>query len=294
MAQQKIGKYTVIRSLEKGGMAHIYLAKCRGLKQQVILKKLTLVNKKEFKQRFEREAHIMHMLKNPHIVKVLDFFTSGRSYYMAMEFVDGLSLDKLIQRKKTIDPLPGILIFYQVCCALEYAHAKGIIHRDIKPANILIGKNGRVKLTDFGIAMADDTDEGERLTKTGASFGTASYMSPEQIESSKHVDERSDVYSMGVTFYEMLTGARPFKPNFSSETLVNIYKGRYLKPEKLNSAIPSKLCAVIKKAMCNVKENRFGNVAKLKTALAPFMKKHKDSKSIDAAVKSYLAGAAMV
>jgi serine/threonine protein kinase len=289
MAQQKIGKYTIIRGLEKGGMAQIYLAKCRGLKQQVILKKLTLTGKKEFKQRFEREAHLMHMFNDPHIVKVLDLFTSGRSYYMAMEFVDGVSLDKLIQRNKTIDPLPGVLIFYQVCCALEYAHAKGIIHRDIKPANILIGKNGRVKLTDFGIALADDTDDGERLTKTGSSFGTASYMSPEQIESSKHVDERSDVYSMGVTLYEMLTGLKPFKPNFSSETLVNIYKGRYVKPEALNPAIPSGLRSIIKKAMCNVMENRFESMGKLKAALKPFMKKHKDNKAIDAAVKRYLA-----
>ncbi|MEJ2663907.1 MAG: serine/threonine-protein kinase [Spirochaetia bacterium] len=289
MAQQKIGKYTILKNLEQGGMARIYLARCRSVKQPVVLKKLTLTNRKEFKQRFEREAHLMHMFKNPFIVKVLDFFKSGASFYMAMEFVDGMSLDKLIRLKEVLSPTATALIAFQVCEALEYAHAKGVIHRDIKPANILIGKNGKVKLTDFGIATTDDTGSGERLTKTGTCFGTSCYMSPEQIESSKHVDERSDVYSLGVTLYEMMTGARPFKANFSSETITNIYNGKYVKPEKLNPAIPAKFRTIIKKAMCNIKESRYANIGKLKAALAPFLKKFKDAKSKHTFIKRYLA-----
>jgi len=290
MAQKKIGSYFIIQAIERGGAAKIYLAGQSGQKQNFILKELIITNSKDIRQRFEREARLMRMFDHPNIVKVHDYFKAGSHYYMAMEFVDGLSLDKLIKKKALISPLTGILIFQQVCLGLQYAHSKGVIHRDIKPANVLIAKNGRVKLTDFGIATPDAEDQGERLTETGFYFGTPVYISPEQLESSKHVDERSDIYSMGVMLYEMMTGKRPFESNFSSETITNIYNGKYIKPQKHNTQIPAKIRSVIIKAMSSAKKNRYANIKELLNTLAPLMKKYQEQKVITGQIKDYLSG----
>lgn len=288
MAQKKIGKYTIIKAIQQGGMGKIYLAKLRGQKENVILKKLML-NRADIKKRFEREASLMQMFKHPNIVKVIDNFKSGSSLYIAMEFIDGVSLEKLIGIKTCIDPIAGILIFQQVCLGLQYAHKKSVVHRDIKPANVLIHKNGKVKLTDFGIATPGEKKERERLTKTGMQIGTPAYMSPEQLISSKHVDAQSDIYSMGVMLYEMMTGKKAFKSTFSGSNVLNICEGNYIKPERHNPKIPSKIRSIIKKAMDCKKRNRYGNMEELLKALNPFLKKFKEKKEIAKHIKSYLA-----
>jgi len=288
MTQKKIGKYTIIKAIEQGGMGKIYLAKLRGQKQNIILKKL-IVNRVDIKKRFEREARLMQMFRHANIVKVIDYFKFGSSFYIAMELIDGVSLDKLITMKTCIAPIIGILILYQVCLGLQYAHKKGVIHRDIKPANVLIRNNGQVKLTDFGIATPGNKDDRERLTKTGMQIGTPAYMSPEQLESSKHVDVRSDIYSLGVMLYEMMTGQRAFKSTFSGMNVLNICNGKYIKPEKHNSKIPAKIRAIIKKAMCNKKESRYRDMEELIKALHPFMKRYKAKKEITRQIKNYLS-----
>jgi serine/threonine protein kinase len=289
MTQGKIGSYSIIRVIEQGGTAKIYLAKREDHKQNYILKKL-LMDSENIRKRFEREARLMQMFDHPNIVKVFDYFKFGSNYYMAMEFVDGEPLDKLINKRGLISPQIGILIFQQVCLALQYAHSKGVIHRDIKPANVLIGKNGCIKLTDFGIATPDDQEQGERITKTGFYFGTPVYISPEQLESSKHVDERSDIYSMGVMLYEMMTGKRPFESNFSSETITNIYYGKYIKPQKHNPRLPAKIRSIIIKAMNSAKKNRYASIKELLQALAPLLKGYSDQKAITSQIKEYLSG----
>jgi serine/threonine protein kinase len=294
MAQQKIGSYSIIQAIERGGTAKIYLAAQSGQKKKYILKELIITNQKEILQRFEREARLMRMFDHPNIVKVHDYFKAGSHYYMVMEYVDGRSLDKLIKEKTRISPLTGILIFQQVCLGLQYAHGKGVIHRDIKPANVLLGKNGCVKLTDFGIATADAQDQGERLTETGFYFGTPVYISPEQLESSKHVDERSDIYSMGVMLYEMMTGKRPFESNFSSVTITNIYDGRYVAPQKHNPRLPAKIKSIIMKAMSSAKNKRYASVKELLKVLDPLMKQYQEQNAIAGQIKTYLSGAADV
>jgi serine/threonine protein kinase len=292
MAQRKIGSYVIVKAIERGGTAKIYLAGQSGQRKKYILKELIITDQKEILQRFEREARIMRVFDHPNIVKVYDYFKAGSHYYMVMEYVDGLSLDKLISQKRLILPLEGVLIFQQVCLGLEYAHGKGIIHRDIKPANVLLGKNGCVKLTDFGIATPDAQEQNKRLTETGFYFGTPVYISPEQLESSKHVDERSDIYSMGVTLYEMMTGKRPFESNFTSETITNIYNGTYVKPQKYNSHLPTKIRSVIIKAMSSAPKNRFANIRELLNALRPFMKEYQEQKAVTGRIKTYLSDAA--
>jgi serine/threonine protein kinase len=294
MAQQKIGSYSIIQAIERGGTAKIYLAAQSGQKKKYILKELIITNQKEILQRFEREARLMRMLDHPNIVKVHDYFKAGSHYYMVMEYVDGRSLDKLIKEKTRISPLTGILIFQQVCLGLQYAHGKGVIHRDIKPANVLLGKNGCVKLTDFGIATPDAQDQQERLTETGFYFGTPVYISPEQLESSKHVDERSDIYSMGVMLYEMMTGKRPFESNFSSVTITNIYDGRYVAPQKHNPRLPAKIKSIIIKAMSSAKNKRYASVKELLKVLYPLMKQYQEQNAIAGQIKAYLSGAADV
>lgn len=149
---------------------------------------------------------------NDHIVNVYDHFRQGSSYYIVLEYVDGIALDRLIRQERYLPNDITLLIFRDCCRALKYAHRKNVIHRDIKPGNILLSKKGEVKLVDFGIAVS--MDEGEELTKDGVTLGTPSYMAPEQFESTKSVDKRADIYSMGVMLYEMATGKNPSPETF--------------------------------------------------------------------------------
>ena len=148
----KVGKYTIVGKMAKGGMGSVYKAKHPTLKRFVILKQLTLRGGAGISERFKREAQLMIDFRHENIVPVYDHFKSGSSYFIAMEFVDGTSLDKLIADRSKLSPEATLLIFSEVCRGLKYAHDKGVIHRDIKPANILLSKEGEVKLVDFGIA----------------------------------------------------------------------------------------------------------------------------------------------
>ena len=197
----KVGKYNIVELIAKGGMGALYKAKHPTLKRFVILKQLTLRGGSGFILRFKREASLMIDFRNERIVQVYDHFREGSSYYIAMEYVEGKSLDKLIEERGFISNEAAVLIFTEICKGLKYAHDKGVIHRDIKPANILISNEGEVKLVDFGIATSKEGDD-DGLTKAGMTLGTPAYMSPEQIADTRKVDKRADIYSMGVVFYE--------------------------------------------------------------------------------------------
>jgi serine/threonine-protein kinase len=254
-----IGKYEIISQLVKGGMGATYKAKHPILERYVVLKKLLLKGSKIFISRFKREARLMIDFNNDYIVSVYDIFKEGSSYYIAIEYVDGVSLSDLIRRERYLTNEASLLIFYEVCKALKYVHDKNIVHRDIKPGNILISKEGEVKLIDFGIATSDDeVDDG--LTKEGMTLGTPSYMAPEQIKDSKNVDKRADIYSMGVMLYEMVTGKTPYPGNFSPETIVQIQKGKYKAPQKLNPHVHPVIRQIIKKTMHVKKSRRFQDI----------------------------------
>ena len=254
---RKIGKYLIKNKIAEGGMGAIYKATHPTLKKDVILKKLTLRGNSAIVERFKREAQLMLEFSNDNIVQVYDHFREGSSYYIVMEYIDGISLAKLIEKKRFLPNETALLIFREVCKALHYAHAKGVIHRDIKPDNVLISKSGEVKLTDFGIARSEDCDE-ECLTSAGMTLGTPTYMSPEQIDDSSKVDRRSDIYSMGVVLYVMTTGKSPFPSNLVPQTINAIQKGKYIRPEKLNPQIFSIIKRIVKKSMhCKIKRRAF-------------------------------------
>lgn len=234
-----IGKYKVLGVIAKGGMGVVYKAIHPSLKRYVVIKKMS--NRKGADaSRFKKEAQILLDLQSPYIVHLFDYFTEGSYRFMVEELVDGMSLDKLIQKQTSL-PHPVAMLFMQdACYALKYAHSNEIVHRDIKPGNILISKRGEIKLADFGIA-SDSQEQEEALTKTGIALGTPAYMPPEQFENSAAVDRRADIYALGIMLYEMLTGTKPYPGTFTLETLKTIKKGKYIKPRLIDKSIPRSL-----------------------------------------------------
>jgi len=203
----------IIELLGEGGMGVVYRARQRDLDREVALKILRPRDSVEgsFAERFMREARALAKLSHPGIVSVHDFGKTGEHFYLLMELVEGTNLRQLI-RDGDLTPPQALEVVSQVCAALQFAHEQGIVHRDIKPENILVDKQGRAKIADFGLAkMVRPEAEGEasRLTKPLLAMGTPQYMAPEQIEHPLEVDHRADIYSLGVVFYELLTGELP-------------------------------------------------------------------------------------
>lgn len=270
---QMIGKYRIMGLVAKGGMGAVYKAVHPTLKRMVILKKLTIKGNATIRERFKREAQILLDMQSPYIVHLFDYFVEGNSHYIVEEFVDGLSLAQVIEKQVSLGTELSLLVFLDACYALKFAHARGIVHRDIKPGNILISRRAEVKLADFGIAASDDIEEiavtkSERIvtkvagdvTQTGVTLGTPAYMSPEQIMDSRSVDNRADIYSMGVMLYEMLTGSKPFDSTISEENLQKIRKGKYINPRKIDRSIPPVISRMIKKMLKGNPDKRYKSI----------------------------------
>ncbi len=205
----------ILQQIGAGGMGVVYKARQKQLDRIVALKLMhpRFSRDPQFAERFNREARALAKLSHPNIVHVYEFGTVGGSgdrdeqFYFVMEYVDGANLQQLIGTKALTAP-QALAIVPKLCDALQYAHDEGVVHRDIKPANILVDKKGRVKIADFGLAKIAGVEDG-RLTRTNQGMGTMMYMAPEQMENAKSVDHRADIYSLGVVFYEMLTGELP-------------------------------------------------------------------------------------
>jgi serine/threonine protein kinase len=255
----------ILECLGRGGMGAVYKARQPRLDRLVALKILSPEKQgdSKFAERFEREARTLARLHHPNIVTVYDFGEVQGNYYLLMEFVDGLTLRQLLQTGK-IAPAEALNIVPKICEALQYAHEQGIIHRDIKPENILLDKQGRVKIADFGIAkimegrdalprvQADQQVGPTNLTEAGQVVGTPHYMAPEQIEKPQTVDHRADIYSLGVVFYEMLTGELPL--------------GKFQPPSK-KVQIDVRLDEVVLRALAKEPERRYQQASQVKTAV---------------------------
>ena len=204
-------QFEILGFIGKGGMGAVYKARQPGLDRLVALKILppAVANDPGFAERFNREARALARLSHPNIVVVYDFGKAGALHYLVMEFVDGTNLRE-VEKAGRLSAEQALAIVPQICEALQFAHNEGVVHRDIKPENLLVDKKGRVKITDFGIAKILDVSPGKAVL-TGAKdvVGTPHYMAPEQIERPQTVDHRADIYSLGVVFYEMLTGELP-------------------------------------------------------------------------------------
>jgi len=238
----------ILECLGRGGMGVVYKARQKALNRLVALKLLAPEREKDahFAERFAREAQALAQLDHPHIVTIHDFGQSGSFFYLLMEFVDGVNLRQLLGARK-LTPEEALAIVPPLCEALQFAHERGIVHCDIKPENLLLTKDGRVKIADFGIA---------KLLGNGAQFaderaaGTPGYMAPEQKETPQRVDSRADIYSLGVVFYEMLTGELP---------------ANLLQPPSRRAQIDVRLDEIVLQALHANPEQRFQTAAELRT-----------------------------
>jgi predicted Ser/Thr protein kinase len=214
----------ILSLIGKGGMGAVYKARQSMLDRFIALKVLppAVAGDPGFAERFTREARALAKLNHPNIVAVYDFGKAGSLHYLLMEFVDGTNLREVEQARK-LSPGQAVTIVPKICEALQYAHDQGVVHRDIKPENILLDKTGRVKIADFGIAKMVGQGSTE-ISLTGAKdvVGTPHYMAPEQIEKPQEVDHRADIYSLGVVFYEMLTGELPLGKFSAPSTKVQV------------------------------------------------------------------------
>ncbi len=252
----EIGKYKITGIVAKGGMGVVYKAIHPSLKRFVVIKKLTARGRGSATnaERFKREAQILLDLQSPYIVHLFDYFTEDGYRYMVEELVDGMSCDKLIKKQVTLSVPLAMLIMQDACYGLKYAHSKKVIHRDIKPGNILISKRGEIKITDFGIA-SDESERDDNLTAEGVALGTPAYMPPEQFDDSSSVDNRADIYALGISLYEMIIGSKPYPGEFTQENITLIKKGKYTSPRKINRDIPKSVEKLIK-GMIRAKKNR--------------------------------------
>lgn len=272
-----IGKYKISGKIAQGGMGVVYKAVHPSLKRDVVIKKMTMRTNSMAKERFKKEAQILLDMQSPYIVHLFDYFTEGPYRYMVEEFVDGLALDKLIKKQTVIEPTVALLILLDSCYALKFAHSKGIVHRDIKPGNILISRRAEVKLADFGIAS--DENEDSDKTQTGVTLGTPAYMPLEQFENSSAVDNRADIYALGIMLYEMVTGTKPYPSEFTQENIARIKRGKYIPPRKIDKTIPPVVCRLIKKMLKTKAKNRFQSVNPIIKIVKKYLKNY-DTHSI--------------
>ena len=266
---EEILGYRVVELVGEGGMATVWRAEHNLLKRNVAIKVLDplLARDSDLVQRFIDEAQIQIDLRHQNIVAIENF--SSDPLAMVMEYVEGRTLDEMIGRE--VGPIPvdkALPLMIQVLEAIGLAHSKGVVHRDLKPANILVTTDDMVKVMDFGIAKILG---GSRLTRTGTSMGTAAYMSPEQIKGAKDVDERSDIYSLGITFYEMLAGRTPFEGSSQTESDFEIRMAQVQQeppdPRTFYPAIPDSVVEVVLKALSKEPAERHQNIDELRAEL---------------------------
>ncbi|MEJ2737545.1 MAG: protein kinase [Anaerolineae bacterium] len=261
-----LGNYQLAEELGRGGMAVVYRAHQPSLNRDVAIKVLPphLSFDQEFVERFQREARAAASLRHPNIVVIHDVGHEGGTYYIVMEYLEGRTLKELIQEEGPLPPDRTAHIIEQVATALDYAHERGFVHRDVKPANIFVGPDDHVTLTDFGIAKA--ASETQQLTRTGMLIGTPEYMSPEQAEGGR-VDQRTDLYALGVVLYQMLAGRVPFRGTTPHATLHAVIYEPPPPPRQINPNLPIAMEEVIMKAVAKQPDQRFQRGGELTAAL---------------------------
>ncbi len=236
------GRYKVLSRLGSGGMADVFLAEDQQLRRKVALKLLhgRFAADPDFVERFRREAQAAAGLQHPNVVSVYDRGSYDDTYYIAMEYLPGRSLKQLIREEAPIDPVRAIEIVIQILKAARFAHRRGVIHRDLKPHNVIIDAADQAKVTDFGIARAGASD----MTETGSIMGTAQYLSPEQAQGHS-VGAASDLYSVGVVLYELLTGRVPFDGESAVTIALKHISEAPLAPSQINPKVPPELDQIV-------------------------------------------------
>ena len=264
-------RYKIIKSIGEGGMANVYLAWDTILEREVAVKVLRgdLADDEKFVRRFQREANSASSLRHPNIVEMYDVGEDNGKYFIVMEYVDGKTLKSLIKKRGALNLNEAIDIMMQLASGIACAHDSYIIHRDIKPQNVMILEDGRVKITDFGIAMALNSNE---LTQTNSVMGSVHYLPPEQASGSGSTI-KSDIYSLGILMFELLTGKVPFKGDNAVEIAIKHMKDPIPSVCSINASIPQSVENIILKACAKNPKNRYDSVSEmyedLKTCLDP-------------------------
>lgn len=271
---QYIGKmldnrYEILERIGTGGMAVVYKAKCHRLNRLVAIKilKSDLAQNEEFRRRFNAESQAVAQLSHPNIVSVYDVSRGGGTEYIVMELIDGITLKQYMEKRGQLNWRESLHFITQIMRGLSHAHSRGIIHRDIKPQNIMVLRDGSVKVADFGIACLADSAQ----TLTQEALGSVHYISPEQARGDRP-DARSDIYSSGVVFYEMLTGRLPFEGESAVAVAIQHLSSIPLAPREINPEIPEQLELICMKAMAPDLEHRYQSADAMIADLENFRK----------------------
>ena len=282
------GRYLVLSRLGTGGMAAVYLAEDQELGRRIAIKILDdrHANDAGFLERFRREAQNAASLSHPNIVAIYDRGEAEGSSYIAMEYLDGPTLKELIVRQGPL-PIPVAVDYVrQILAAVGFAHRNGIVHRDIKPHNVLVGDDGRCKVTDFGIARSGASE----MTEVGSIVGTAQYLSPEQARGGP-ISPASDLYSVGVVLYELLTGTVPFAGEQPLEIAMKHLSGVPAAPSTHRRGIPHELDVIVLRALAKSPTDRYRSAEAFDTELAAFSRGAGASGETEAAATALLSGA---
>ena len=263
------GRYEIIELIGSGGMANVYKAKCHRLNRMVAVKilKSDMAENEEIRRRFRDESRAVAQLSHANIVSVYDVSSSGDTEYIVMELIDGITLKQYMERRGQMDWRESLHFIIQIMRALEHAHSRGIIHRDIKPQNIMVLRDGSVKVADFGIACLQNNAQ----TLTQDALGSVHYISPEQARG-EHIDARSDIYSVGVVLYEMLTGRLPFEGDTAVSVAIQHLSSVPLAPSEIREDVPKGLELICMKAMCADINKRYASATAMLEDLESFRK----------------------
>ena len=263
------GRYEILEVLGVGGMAVVYKARCHRLNRLVAIKILKdeFSKDEEFRRRFQAESQAVAMLSHPNIVSVYDVSTSEEGDHIVMELIDGISLKQYMEKKGVLNWKETLHFAMQIAKALEHAHSRGLVHRDIKPHNVMVLKNGSVKVTDFGIAQV--TTKSSTVTKEA--LGSVHYISPEQAKGGR-VDNRSDLYSLGIVMYEMIAGRVPYDGDTPVSVAIQHINGGVQKPSTFNPNTPLALEQIIMKALQLAPKDRYPNATAMLYDMDEFRK----------------------
>lgn len=288
-AINRIGRFHVIRELGRGSIGSVYLAHDPVIDREVAIKtfnpKLSQLERRKYEEQFINEARAAGRLSHPHIVTIFDASSEGGSTYIAMEYLQGRELSRLMNKEHPFEIHEIAAIVWKVADALEYAHKNGVVHRDIKPANIFMVGDSQPKIVDFGIARAPNR-VADQFAKTNDApytlfhnnlLGTPTYMSPEQA-CGEPADERSDVYSLGAVMYEMLTGTKPFQSRDTDKLLQMIAMKVPPAPHEVDPEVPVALSHIVMRAMSKRPEKRYQSAQEMALDIKRFLVKGKRSR----------------
>jgi len=263
--------YEIIKPIGQGGMSTVYLAKDKNLDRLVAIKLLhpTMSSDERNRNRLKIEALAIARISHENIVNVYNFVNTDKHSYIVMEYIDGTTLSEFIEKNAINSPELLLSIFLKILKGINFSHKKNIIHRDIKPENIMISRGGKIKIMDFGIASI--IDEVHNLTTTGSVMGSPMFMSPEHLTDEK-IDKQSDLFSLGIILYWMLTKAYPFKGKNTAQLLNNILKCQYQNPQRLSPLISNDIKVFIKKALQKSKEIRYQSSNELLNDVENYLK----------------------